>query len=40
MLVIGLVVGLCIACTGLMGRLTLLFGGLPPKRSIIEHPLW
>lgn len=39
-LVIVLVVGLSIVCTGLMGWLTLLFGGLPPKRSIIEHPLW
>jgi len=39
-LVIVLVVALCIICTALMGWLTKLFGGLPPKRSIIEHPLW
>jgi len=39
-LVIVLVVGLTMLCTGLMGALTKLCGGLPPKRSIIKHPFW
>ena len=39
-LVIVLVVGLTMLCTGLMGAFTNLFGGLPPKKSIVEHPFW
>jgi hypothetical protein len=38
--VIVLVVGLTMLCTGLMGAFTNLFGGLPPKSSIIAHPFW
>ena len=39
-LVIVLMVSLAMLCTGLVGALTELCGGLPPKRSIIEHPFW
>jgi len=39
-LVIVLVVVLVIVGCQLMALLTLPFGGLPPKRSIVEHPLW
>jgi hypothetical protein len=39
-MVVVLVITLVILGCDLMGRVTLLFGGLPPKRSIIEHPFW
>ena len=35
-----LMVGLAFAGTKLIEIVMLGFGGLPPKRSIIEHPLW
>jgi hypothetical protein len=38
--VIGLMVGLAIAGTWLAAAAWLPFGGLPPKRSIVEHPFW
>ena len=38
--VIALMVCLAFLGTWLIGACTLLFGGLPDKRSIIEHPLW
>lgn len=39
-LVIALMVGGAFLGTFLIGTLAGLFGGLPPKRSIIEHPFW
>jgi len=39
-LVIVLVVILVVVGCELMARLTLPFGGLPSKRSIVEHPFW
>jgi hypothetical protein len=38
--VVALMVVLAIAGCGLMQAVTSLFGGLPPKRSIVEHPYW
>jgi len=38
--VVVLAVALAILGCDLMARLTVLFGGLPPKRSIVEHPFW
>jgi hypothetical protein len=38
--VIGLMVGLAIVGTWLAAVAWLPFGGLPSKRSIVEHPLW
>jgi hypothetical protein len=38
--VVALMVGLAFAGTWLASTLTLPFGGLPPKQSITEHPLW
>jgi hypothetical protein len=38
--VAALMVGLAFAGCWLVGVLALPFGGLPPKRSILEHPLW
>ena len=35
-----LMVALAILGCYLMAHLTSLFGGLPPKRSIVEHPFW
>jgi hypothetical protein len=39
-IVIGLMVAFAFAGCWLIGVLALPFGGLPPKRSIVEHPLW
>jgi hypothetical protein len=39
-LVIALMVGGAFLGTALVGLAAGLFGGLPPKRSIIEHPFW
>lgn len=38
--VMALMVGAAFAGSLLVGALAQLFGGLPPKRSIVEHPLW
>ena len=38
--VIGLMVSLAFLGTWLISTCTLLFGGLPEKRSIVEHPFW
>ena len=38
--VIALVVVLVIVGCDVASRLTVPFGGLPPKRSIVEHPFW
>jgi len=39
-IVIGLMVAFAFIGCWLIGVLALSFGGLPPKRSIVEHPLW
>ena len=39
-LVVGLVVVLVFVGCDLMSRLTIPFGGLPSKQSIVEHPFW
>jgi hypothetical protein len=39
-LVIALMVGLAFLGCGLVQALAFLFGGLPAKQSIIEHPFW
>ena len=38
--VVVLMVGLAFLGCWLIGAGSLLAGGLPPKRSIIDHPLW
>ncbi len=38
--VVALMVGLAFAGCWLVQAAASLFGGLPPKRSIVEHPLW
>jgi hypothetical protein len=38
--VCALMVGLAFAGAWMIGQISLAFGGLPPKRSIVEHPLW
>lgn len=38
--VIALMVGLAFAGCWLVQAVASLFGGLPPKRSIVEHPFW
>lgn len=38
--VIALMVGLAFAGCGWVQAAASLFGGLPPKRSIVEHPFW
>ncbi len=40
LVVVVLMVSLAVAGTWLAGALALLAGGLPPKRSIVEHPYW
>jgi hypothetical protein len=35
-----LMVGLAFAGCAVVDRVAKLFGGLPPKQSIVEHPLW
>ena len=39
-LVVALMVGFAFAGCWLVGGISLAFGGLPPKRSIVEYPFW
>jgi hypothetical protein len=39
-IVIALMVSLAFAGCAIVGLVAELFGGLPPKRSIVEHPFW
>lgn len=39
-LAVALMVGLAFLGSLAVGTIALLFGGLPPKRSIVEHPFW
>lgn len=40
LIVMVLMVALAAAGTLLVGLISFLFGGLPPKQSIVDHPLW
>jgi len=37
---VALMVGFAFLGCWLIGLGSLLFGGVPPKRSIVEHPFW